>query len=53
MAYAFLQEIEREFQEANENSDSVPYFADYSEADPLRDYSDPAENGLKDFNAGV
>lgn len=67
MAYAFLQEIEREFQngnldstneasqknEENKNSDSVPYFADYSEADPLRDYSNPEENGLKDFTAGV
>ena len=65
--YAALQKIEREFQngnldstneasqknEENKNSDSVPYFADYSEADPLRDYSNPEENGLKDFNAGV
>ena len=67
IASALLQKFEREYRnddsdstnevnqknEENKNSALVPYFADYSEADPLRDYSNPAENGLKDFTAGV
>ncbi len=36
--------------ESTANS-SASYFADYSEADLLRDYSNPEENGLRDYTA--